>query len=68
MLIFSEKKCLTHVAVLEEVPPTLPALDQITSLGLKAVTIWSALERLVNKFGLSVWEWRSNRRILQREL
>lgn len=59
MLIFSDK-CLTRVAVLEEILPMLPDLDQITSSGLKAVTIWSALGWLMNKFGLSVWEQSLN--------
>lgn len=68
MLIFSEKKHLTCIAVLEEILPVLPDLDRITSSGLKAVTIWSAFEWLMSKFGLLVWEWSLNRRILQREL
>lgn len=68
MLIFSKKECLAPVAVLEEILPVLPDLDQITSSELKAVTIWSALEWLMNKFGLSVWAWSLNRMILQREL
>jgi len=59
---------LTHVVVREEILPVLLDLDQITSSGLKAVTIWSALEWLMNKFDLSVLEWSLNRRILQREL